>query len=45
MLPILVHSVHSFCDDTAISHSLIFRLVCFFQEIVLTYPAKLMMGS
>jgi hypothetical protein len=31
MMPILVHSVHSFCDDTTISHSLIFRLVaCIF---------------
>ena len=27
MLPILVHSVHSFCDDTTMSHSLVLRLV------------------
>ncbi|CAB4014275.1 uncharacterized protein LOC113682722 isoform X2, partial [Paramuricea clavata] len=26
MMPILVHSVHSFCDDTTISHSLIFSI-------------------
>ncbi|XP_028392463.1 uncharacterized protein LOC114517020 [Dendronephthya gigantea] len=26
MLPILVHSVHSFCDDTAISHSLVLSI-------------------
>lgn len=27
MLPLLVHSVHSFCDDTAITHSLVLSIV------------------
>ena len=48
MLPILVHSVHSFCDDTTISHSLIFsitKVVDSLQEKMSSKDGKQILNS